>query len=160
MPSHFHSTIQSSGVRATRVAVELVREEERVRVAAAPRASPSGAIKARERVRIVLRVDVRVADQPLRDRLRVEPGVRGERARDSSRDTPDAEAAADQLDQQEAAVPVELVPVGDQARLHLGRIGAAQRGERATHSASPRSATRAGGGSTCASVSAKSPTAW
>ena len=59
--------------------------------------------------------------------FRVEPGVFGQGAGDQEFRYAHPEAAADQLGQQKAALPVEHAPVAEKARFDLGRPQAAQR---------------------------------
>ncbi len=111
-----------------RIRGERVREIERVRRAAARRRR--GVSRRDQRLEVggaAARRDVGVADEPLRDELRVESRVLRERARhQQARDT-DAKPAADELDQQEAPGRIELVGVGAQPRQRFGRREAAQR---------------------------------
>ena len=105
---------------------------------------------------------VGVAHHALRDALGVDARVLGERALHQQLADADAKAAADQLGQQEAARRVELVPVARRrARACSSAAGraAAAAAPRPTRPGRGRSSC-AGGGSTCAMVSARSPTAW
>ena len=76
--------------------------------------------------------------------------------------TPTRNAAADQLDEQEAARRVELVPVAGDARGLLGRRQAAQRQQALLDPLGEGQVGRLPRprGSTSAMVSARSPTAW
>ena len=126
-------------------------------------AACAGATSALEAAVAAARGDVGVADQPLRDELRVEPRDAA-RARASPAGWRDADAkpAADELDQQEAPGRIELVGVGAQPRQLLRPARGPAAAARAPRS-SPRGRGRcrpAGGGSRCAIVSARSPTAW
>ena len=108
------------------------------------------------------RAPVGVAHHALRDQLGVDAGALGERALHQQLADADAEAAADQLVEQEAAgVSSSSQYEATRSRLLCRRAG------RAAAAGAPRPirrgrgrSSRAGGGSTCATVSAKSPTAW
>ena len=153
-PTSIRHASRRGGPSVAGSAFELVREEERIRLArVAASRRPRARSSAQERVRVGLPRDVRVADQAVRDGLRVDARVRGERARDEEPRHADAEAAGDQLVQHEPLRSVELVPVADQPRLLIARrISAAQRraARSSTHSASAAVGSLRRGGSTCA----------
>ena len=165
MPSYFHSTIQSAGRREPgrefgRREVELVGEEERIGLAEIGR--PGAGLGGELQIALGARRDpaVGVAHHALRHPLGVDAGAFGERALHEQLADSDAKAAADQLVEKKAPGAVELVPVrGDARRLLLGRQAAQGSRRSSTQSARPRSLSCAGGGSTAATVSAKSPTA-
>ena len=105
--------------------VELMGEEERVRLADVERAGVGRTGELREACCAGRRLGVAVAHHPLGDELGVDAGALGERALHEQLADADAKAAADQLVEQEAARRVELVPIrSDPRRLLLGREAA------------------------------------
>ena len=118
-----------AGVEVVDGQVELVREEERERLAHRQRGGRSAVSvlhdgwrnQALVGRRIGPHLLVGVAHHPLGDELGIERGMLGQRALHQQLADADAEAAGDQLGQQEAAGQVEFVPVaGDRLRLLLG----------------------------------------
>ncbi len=107
--------------------VELVRKEERIRLAEVERAG----LGRRRQLEIALgarrRALVGVAHHALGDELGVDAGALGERALHEQPADADPELAADQLVEQEPPGRVELVPVRGDARFLLGGREAAQR---------------------------------
>jgi hypothetical protein len=164
MPSYFHSTIQSvgRGELAGEVAfrqVELMGEEERIRLADVERAD----VARRGELRVALgarrRAAVGVAHHALGDELGIDAGAFGERALHEQLAHADAKAAADQLVEKKAPdVSSSSQYEATRAACSSGSRPRSGRSRSSTHSARPTSLVRSAGGSTCATVSAKSPT--
>ncbi len=103
-----------------------MREEERIRLARLGRRGRLRRIDQQRIARSIGRVAlVGVAHEPLRQQLRVDARRFRQRAQHQALRHADAEAAADQLGQQETARGIELAPVALQrGRDRLGRLAA------------------------------------
>ena len=129
MPSYFHSTSQSLAgpslpSKASGASVELMREEERIRLPAVAGALRVGRGEQRRVARRCRRrAGIGVAHHALRHQLGVEARGCRQRALHQQLADADAKAAADQLDEQERLGGVQAQPPAAQRRgLHLGRL--------------------------------------
>jgi hypothetical protein len=126
MPSYFHLPVLQRAQRRGR-RLQLVRQEEGIGLAAALRmlVRRLRAHQLQKALRRGADAAVGPAHQPLRNQLAVHRRDGAQRARDQQARHADAEAAADQLGQQEAFARFQLVPIAEQRRAHgLGRRAA------------------------------------
>ena len=168
MPSYFHSTIQSAGEAEPRRElgdrrIELVRQEERVRLADVERGRRSALARQMQVARGARRRrGVGVAHHALRDELRVEPRASASARCTSSLLTPTRKPPPiSLLSRKRPAVSSSSQYDAMRSACSFGRE-AAQRQQALLDPLGEAEVARAarGGGSTCATVSAKSPTAW